>query len=110
MTTPPAPTTRRPVISKIEEEDTNQEVIHHVSEIEDKFEKLLSEINKICQATEEKICRAEESEAAQDIKEIGPFRYLDSVCTSGVVTEEDSKHSVDTGEIPTKEFTCPKGI
>jgi len=52
----PAHTTRPPEISKIEEEDIDQEVIHHVSEIEDTFEKLLSEINEICEATEEKIC------------------------------------------------------
>ena len=97
------------MISEIEGEDIDQGVIHHVSEIEDKFEKLLSEISEIYQATEEKICQAEESEAAHDTKEIGPFRYLDSAWTYGVVTEVDSKHLVDTGEILTKEFTCPQG-
>jgi hypothetical protein len=105
----PAHTTQPPTIDVIEEEDINQEVIHHVAEIEDKFEKLLSEINELCQATEEKIWKAEENDAAQDIVEMGPFGYLDSACTSGVVTEEDQKYLVDTGEISTKEFTCPQG-
>ena len=75
--------------SEIEEDDIDQEVIQHVSEIENKFEKLLGEINEISQATDEKICRAEENDAAQDIVEMGPFGYLDSACTSGVVTEKD---------------------
>jgi len=60
----PAHTTQPPTIDVIEEEDINQEVIHHVAEIEDKFEKLLVEINKLCQATEEKIWKAEENDAA----------------------------------------------
>ena len=97
------------VVSEIEEDDIDHEVIQHVSEIEDTVEKLLGEINEICQATEEKICRAEENDAAQDIVEMGPFGYLDSACTSGVGTEKDQKHLVDTGEILTKEFTYPQG-
>ena len=47
----PAHTARPPVISKIEDEDIDQEVIHHVSEREDTFEKLLSKINELCEAT-----------------------------------------------------------
>ena len=57
-------------------------------EIENKFEKLLGEINELSQATDEKICRAEEDDAAQNIVEMGPFGYLDSACTSGVATEK----------------------
>ena len=52
---------------------------------------------------------AEENDAAQDIVEMDPLGYLDSACTSGVVTEKDQKHLVDTGEISTKEFTYPQG-
>ena len=90
LATPPlVPTTWPPVISKIKEEDIDHEIIHHVSEIEDTFEKLVSKINDLCQATEEKICRAKESDAAHDIVEMGPFGYPDPACTSGVVTEED---------------------
>ena len=40
---------------------------------------------------------------------MGPFEYLDSGSTTGVVPEEDQKHLVDTGENSTKEFTCPQG-
>ena len=80
--------TQPPVGSRIEEDDIDQEVIQQVSEIENKFEKLIREINKISQATDEKICRAEENDEAQDIIEMGPFGYLDSACTSGVATEK----------------------
>ena len=52
-------------------------------EMADTFEKLPSKINKISEATDEKICRAEENSVAQDITEMGPFGYLDSACKSG---------------------------
>ena len=54
-----------------------------MSDISDTFKKLLSEINEISEATDEKICRAEENSVAQDITEMGPFGYLDSACKSG---------------------------
>ena len=75
----------------------------------DMFERILNTINEISEATEEKICRAEENSAAQDIVKMGPFWYLDSACKSGVVTKEDQKYLIDKGEISTKEFTCPQG-
>ena len=59
--------------------------------------------------TDRKTCRAEENSAAQDIAEMGPFGYLDSACTPGMVTEEYQKCLIDTGEISRKEFTCPQG-
>ena len=108
-TPPPAITTQPQVISDPEEKDINQDVINHVLEMANKFEKLLSEINEISEATDKKICRAEENSAAQDIAEMGPFGYLDSACTSGVVTEEDQMYLVNTCKFLTKEFTCPQG-
>ena len=94
---PPALGTQPEVISDLEEKDIGHDVINHVLEMADTFEKLLSEINEISEATDRKICKAEKNSAAQDIEEIGPFGYLDSACTLGVVTEEDQKYLVDTG-------------
>ena len=74
----------------------------------DTFKELISKINVISKAADKKICQAEETSAAQDIVEMGSFRYLDSACIYGVVTEEDQKHLIDTGETLTKEFTCPR--
>ena len=89
-------------MSDPKEKDTGHDVINHVSEMSNMFEKLFSEINKIGEATDEKICRAEENSAAPDIAEIGPFGYLDSACTLGVETEEDKKYLVNT--------SCPKQL
>ena len=83
------PTPQPPAISDINDKYINLEVINHVSNMADTFEKLLSKINVISEATDEKICPTEENSAAQDIVEMGPLGYLDSACTSGVVTEED---------------------
>ena len=76
----------------------------------DTFEKLLREINEVSKAADKKIYRAKESSAAQDIVEMGPFRNLDSAYAFGVLTEEDQKYFVDTGEILTKNSRAPKEI
>ena len=84
-------------------------MINHVSDMANTFEKITNKINAISEATDEKICRAEKNSAAQDIVDMGPFEYLDSACMLGVVTEEDQKYLIDTGEISAKEFTCLQG-
>ena len=86
------PTPQPPVINNTDDKDINLEVINHVSNMAEIFEKLFSKINVIREATDEKIWRAEETSVAHDIVEMGPFGHLDSACMLGVVTEEDKKN------------------
>ena len=96
---PVVPLFQPQLICNPKEKYIDHDVINKVSEMSDMFEKLLSKINRISDATDEKTFRAEENSAAQDISEIGPFGYLGSACTSGVATEEVQKYFVDTGKI-----------
>ena len=75
----------------------------------DTFKELISKINVISKAADKKICQAEENTVAQDIVGMGPFGYIDSACTSKLVTEEDQKCLIDTGESLMKELRCPQG-
>ena len=60
----PVLATQPHVISNPEGKDIDHKVINHLSEMADTFKKLLSEMNEISEAIDEKICKAEESSAA----------------------------------------------
>jgi len=89
-----------------EGEEVTYKFDKETKELGEHFDQLLASLDEGIEEADEKIAQAE---ADLEWEEDEPTAALDSAATSGVVTENDETHLLDTGEKSNKVFLMPNG-